>query len=192
MKINEAMELLSQCSLGALLIDGDSVILSANGMANDLLHGRGQLRGLRLDEIAAPLCEESETPVYVNIAFGEYLLRCPTPAVSGLPEGAQLVVFRDASNDACHDMLMTVVNQLNEAVVLCDAQGRIWLLNDAAVRLDGVAIGDVKGETVEDVYVMLDGSESAIRRVLREGKPLTNLRQYYATRYGKSRQYHIQ
>ena len=186
MKINEAMELLSQCSLGALLIDGDSVILSANGMANDLLHGRGQLRGLRLDEIAAPLCEESETPVYVNIAFGEYLLRCPTPAVSDLPEDAQLVVFRDASNDACHDMLMTVVNQLNEAVVLCDAQGRIWLLNDAAVRLDGVAIGDVKGETVEDVYVMLDGSESAIRRVLREGKPLTNLRQYYATRYGKS------
>ena len=186
MDYQEAMELLSQCSLGALLIAEDSMIIKANGMANSLLHGKGRLEGLYLCDIAPALCTESETPAYANTAFGEYLLRCPTPVVKGLPDGVALVIFRNASNDACHDMLMNVVNRMNEAVVLCDTEGRIWLLNDAAVKLDGISTHDVLGKTVEDVYVMLDGSEMAIPRVIRDRKPLTNLRQYYATRYGKS------
>ena len=182
----DAMELLSQCSLGAVLIDHDSVILSANGMANDLLHGKGKLEGLYLSDIAPELCEETEAPLYANTAFAEYLLRIPTPAVNDLPDGTQLVVFRNASNDACHDMLINIVNQMNEAVVLCDAASRIWLLNDAAVRLDGVSTRDVLGRSVEDVYVMLDGSEMAIPRVIRDRKPLTNLRQYYSTSNGNA------
>lgn len=61
MDYQEAMELLSQCSLGALLIAEDSMIIKANGMANSLLHGKGRLEGLYLCDIAPALCTESET-----------------------------------------------------------------------------------------------------------------------------------
>ena len=137
-------------------------------------------------EIAAPLCRESEEPVYANIAFGEYLLRCPAPEVSNLPPRSRLIVFRNAANDACHDMLISILNQISEAVALFDAEGRLYLLNDAVVKREVVATQDVLGEHVEDVYHMLDGTELAIPTVLREKRPLLNRRQYYATRFGKN------
>ena len=185
MKLNEAMELLSQCSLGALLIDRGSVILSANGMAKALLHSQGKLEGLRLRDIAPPLCVESETPEYANTAFGEYLLRCPTLAVSNLPDGAQLVVFRDATNDACRDMLLHIVNQIDEGIVLCDAECRIWMLNDAATKMDSIVTQDVRGKPLANVYSMRDGTDIAIPRVIRDKRPLLGLRQPYTTCYGK-------
>ena len=185
MKLNEAMELLSQCSLGALLIDRGSVILSANGMAKALLHSQGKLEGLRLRDIAPPLCVESETPEYANTAFGEYLLRCPTLAVSNLPDGAQLVVFRDATNDACRDMLLHIVNQIDEGIVLCDAECRIWMLNDAATKMDSIVTQDVRGKPLANVYSMRDGTDMAIPRVIRDKRPLLGLRQPYTTCYGK-------
>lgn len=144
------------------------------------------LEGRSLWEVAAPLCQEPEEPVYANIAFGEYLLRCPTPEVSGLPPHSRLIVFRSAANDACHDMLISVLNQINEAVALFDGEGRLYLLNDAVVKMESVDTQDVLGENVADIYHMLDGSELAIPAVLREKRPFLNQRQYYATRFGKN------
>lgn len=102
-----------------------------------------------------------------------------------VPPHTQLVVFRDASNDACHDMLLHVLDQISEAIVLCDCESRIWLLNHAAIRLDSMVTEDVRGETIDDVYCMLDGSKAAVPRVIQERRPLVNMRQYYGTRYGK-------
>ena len=186
MDYRDAMTVLSQCGLGAALLGENEIILAVNETGGHLLHGAGELEGRSLWEIAAPLCRESEEPVYANIAFGEYLLRCPAPEVSNLPPRSRLIVFRNAANDACHDMLISILNQISEAVALFDAEGRLYLLNDAVVKMEAVATQDVLGEHVEDVYHMLDGTELAIPTVLREKRPLLNRRQYYATRFGKN------
>jgi arginine utilization regulatory protein len=176
---------LSQCGLGAAVISKDGVILSINETGDHLLHGEGKLADKTLPEAAVPLCEESEEPVYANISFGEYLLRCPTPDVTDLPEQSRLLVFRDATADACHAMLTGVINQLSESVILCDGKDRVYLLNDAAVRLDSIVTRDVLGENISSIYQMQDGSSLALPQVISGKKPIVNVRQRYTTRYGK-------
>ncbi len=182
----QLLDILSHCALGAVLLESNSRILEANAAADRLLHGDGELVGKYLREIAPILCEEPQEKVYERIAFGEYLVRYSVPELQAMvPPHTQLVVFRDASNDACHDMLLHVLDQISEAIVLCDCESRIWLLNHAAIRLDSMVTEDVRGETIDDVYCMLDGSKAAVPRVIQERRPLVNMRQYYGTRYGK-------
>lgn len=185
MDYTDAMRILSQCGLGAVLLTETTEILQANELAVRLLHGEGGLTGRRLEEIAPELCRESEEPLYANIAFGEYLLRMPSPELEDLPRGTRLVVFRSASNDACHDMLINVVNNIKESVTLYDARGRAYLLNDATVQMEAVSTRDVAGEYVADIYRIRDGSELATTQVLRTKKPLLNKRLYYTTRFGR-------
>lgn len=186
MNYRESMEMLSGCGLGALVMDEDSTILSINAAGDRLLHGAGALEGRRLAEIARELCEEPGKKVFASPAFSEYLLRCPAPAVEGLPEHTRFVVFRDATSDACHDMLMNVINQISEAVILCDTESRIWMLNDAAVKMDSIITQDVLGEKMSNVYFTRDGTELLVPQAIRDKRPRLNLRQYYTTRFGKN------
>ena len=185
MKYQEAMSVLSQSGLGALVMELDSRILAVNQAGDALLHGAGKLEGKLLSEIALPLSMESEKPMYATVVFGEYLLRCPTPEVENLPLHTQLVVFRNATADAMQDILMHVVNQLSEALFVCDADSRILFLNDAGVRMESMDLRDIRGARTEDVYQMRDGSKNNVPEVIRTRKPKLNHRQYYTTRYGK-------
>lgn len=185
MKYQEAMSVLSQSGLGALVMESDSRILAVNQTGDALLHGAGKLEGKLLSEIALPLSMESEKPMYATVVFGEYLLRCPTPEVENLPLHTQLVVFRNATADAMQDILMHVVNQLSEALFVCDADSRILFLNDASVRMESMDLRDIRGARTEDVYQMRDGSKNNVPEVIRTRKPKLNHRQYYTTRYGK-------
>ena len=185
MDYQKVMEILSQCGLGAVILSERNEILEANELAVHLLHGEGGLTGKRLDALAPQLCEESEEPLYANIAFGEYLLRVPEPKLDDLPAGTRLLLFRNAADDACHDMLISIVNQIKESIALYDAKGRTYLLNDTTVKMEAIDTKDILGEPVTDVYRMLDGTELAISQVLRTKKPILNNRQYYTTRYGR-------
>ncbi len=69
--------------------------------------------------------------------------------------------------------------------ILFDADERIYQLNAAAERLDSLLTSDVIGESVRDVYKMLDSSELAVPRVLNTKQPLLNLHQIYETYKGK-------
>lgn len=185
MKYQETMSVLSQSGLGALVMEADSRILAVNQAGGALLHGAGKLEGKLLSEIALPLSMQSEKPVYASVVFGEYLLRCPAPEVKNLPPHTQLVVFRNATADAMQDILMNVVNQLSEALFVCDADSRILFLNDAGVRMESMDLRDIRGARTEDVYQMRDGSKNNVPEVIRTRKPKLNHRQYYTTRYGK-------
>lgn len=83
------------------------------------------------------------------------------------------------------DILMNVVNQLSEALFVCDADSRILFLNDAGVRMESMDLRDIRGARTEDVYQMRDGSKNNVPEVIRTRKPKLNHRQYYTTRYGK-------
>ena len=183
--LDETMQILSQCDIGAVLLSDTRTILKANDAAIRLLHLAGDFRGMPLADTAETLSTDSPRKLYVNVAFGEYLTRCPAPVVEDLPKNTQLIAFRDATSDACHDMLISVLNQLKEAVVLCDAENRVYLLNNAAVELDSMVTEDVLGQSLYDAYEMLDGKDMAIPTVLREKRPIINHRQHYATRFGK-------
>jgi len=183
-KYQQVMSVLSQSGLGAVVISSDSTILSVNTTGERLLCRDSSL-GEKLSELAPELCTHSPLPLYANPAFGTYLLRAPSPDVQDLPPDTQLVVFRDATNDACHDMLIQTLNKMTQSVVLCDANSRMYLLNDAAVDLDSMVTRDVLGERLQDCYVMLDGEEMSIPQVIRTKKAKINHRQHYATRYGK-------
>lgn len=185
MNYAESMDMISQCGLGAALISHDQTILAVNETGNRLLHGNGKLVGNKLPEKAALLYEETDTPCYVNSAFGEYLCRCSAPEVADLPDGSELIVFRVATNDACHDMLVTVLNGLNESVILFDAEGRIYLLNDAAVELDSIVTSDVLGKHVTEIYQAEDGQYLKVPQVLEEKQAALNFRQRYTTCFGK-------
>ena len=175
----------SPCGLGAILVSEDNKILSINEAGDRLLHGGGNLVGATMPEAAALLCEESDPVRYVNIAFGEYLCRCTTPILQDLPPHTQMIVFRVATNDAYHDMLTSVLNGISEAVILFDAEGRICLLNDAAVGMDSIVTSDVLGKHVSEVYHMQNG-QLAVPQVIRDKRPKLNLRQYYTTCFGKN------
>ena len=183
MDYQDSLHLLSQCGLGALVLSGDGTILAVNETGDRLLHGEGKLPGRPLPEQMLALSMESAA--YVCPAFGEYLLRCPSPEVSGLPEGAQLLVFRDATKDARHDMLMHVVNKMSDAMLLCDAESRILLLNDPLIQMESIETKNVLGENVSVVYSMRDGTDMNIPEVIRTRKPKLNHRQHYTTRYGR-------
>lgn len=184
MEYQVVMKVLEQSEIGAVVVGERSVILAANAAADYLLHGQHKLEGTRLDDIAPGLCNAS-TAQYVNVAFGEYLMRCPAPEVSNLPEDAQMIVFREAANDACHDMLLNALNQVSESIIICDAHSRIWLLNDAAVKMDSIVTQDVIGEPIGSVYHIRNGKELLVPKVIEDKRPILNVRQYYTTRYGK-------
>ena len=70
MDYREAMLLLSQCSLGVLVVDENEKVLEANEAAERLLHVQDQLKGSLLTDIAPAFCREHDGQVYVNTAFG--------------------------------------------------------------------------------------------------------------------------
>lgn len=186
MHYETVMDILSQCNLGALLLADNGRILSVNPAADALLHGNGELAGQRLHDIAPELCHRGSHPRYANIAFGEYLLCSPAPELEDLPEHTRLVVFRNATNDVCGDVLQSVLDRISESIVLVDAECRMWMLNDAALRMDELIPEEVYGKSMPSIYSMLDGNEMALPRVLKSKKPLPGLRQYYATCSGKT------
>ena len=182
----DVMEILSQCGLGAVLVAEDNRILSVNEAGDRLLHGGGNLAGAAMPEAAALLCEESDPARYANIAFGEYLCRCTTPKLQDLPPHARMIVFRVATSDACYDMMTSALNGISEAVTLFDAEGRMCLVNDAAVDMAAIVTSDVLGKHVSEIYHMQDGQLLVVPQVIREKRPKLNCRQHYTTCYGKN------
>ena len=185
MEYKEVMRILSQCGLGVLAVDQDENVTAANETACRLLHRQDSLEGQPLAALARPFCRD-QNKKYAGTAFGEYIRQCPAPEADGLPKNGRLVVFCEATNDVCHEVLMHAINQVSEAIIICDAEERIWLLNDAAVKMDSIVTTDVVGEDIASVYRPQDGKELLVPRVIREKRPLLNVRQYYSTRYGKN------
>jgi len=185
MKWTEALCVLSQSDLGALVLDQAGTILAVNETGNRLLHGEGKLKGQKLPEFATPLLQPAEDKVYANPAFGEYLRRSPEPLVDDLPEGARLLVFHKATYEAGYDLMRGVLNRINQSVILCDDKSRIVCLNDAAVHMDSLTNTSVLGKTIPEVYKSRDDHGLLVPWVSENRKPVLDVRQHYATVLGK-------
>lgn len=185
MKWTDTFVLLSQCGLGALLLDENGIILAVNPTGNKLLHGEGKLKGQVLPPFAHPLLQPMGERVYAKPCFGEYLLRTQEPIVEDLPQGTRMVVFRKADLEACHDQLLGALMQVKESVIICDDEGRIVYLNDAAVRMDNLTNTGVVGRNIEQIYTPQDEEGLLIPKVLKSRKALPDTRQHYVTLHGR-------
>ena len=189
MDYGEVMGILSECEIGAALVEeADWRIREINEAGVHFLQGADSrdLVGRRLSDLAEALCEEEEEKRYACIGFRQYLVRCPGPRVQGLPEGCRLVTFRRADQEVLCEMYEHALEQASDAVILCDAQSRISFLNNACIQMDGLVPEDVIGEKNEAVYEPLDGEELIIPRAIREKRVFLNRRQIYTTRYHKN------
>ncbi|MBR2189902.1 MAG: sigma 54-interacting transcriptional regulator [Eubacterium sp.] len=198
MNYRDALKLLAQCGIGAVVLAEDNIIHTVNEQAMRLLHGEqhAYLIGLSLAELAPELCvaeddcEESERPEerpqYACAAFEEYLVRTPAPELSDLPEGMRLVTFRDATAEVQRNRYEHALEQIGDSIIMCDEKERIVFLNNAAIQMDGLVPQDVLGEKIGNVYEALDGRGLIIPRCIRERQVYLDRRQYYTTKYNKN------
>lgn len=186
MNYKKLMEILSQYDLGAMLITEDCIILAVNSAGDRLLHGNGTLTGKPVPEFALPLLHTKKGSYYINIKFGEYLVRQPSPEDISLPENTRLIIFRDGTRDYKLDMMSSVIGQIKEGIVMCDSQNRLSFFNNPAMRLDSLVEENVLGEDVNDVYIMNGKDSCVLPQTLRQRRPILNHRHRYTTRYGKN------
>lgn len=184
----EPFQTLSRCGLGALLVarNKSDTILKINEAGVRLLHGTGLAEGSPLPGGLAGLLDPPDNPSFCRVAYGEYVVRQEAEPFPGLPEGLQLIVFRDAAADHLCTVLGDVVSRLTEGVVISDEDGRLYYCNAAASRMDSIVAENELGEKIDRIYRMEDGSECPLPQVVRTHAPLLNYRQRYATRHGKS------
>ena len=204
MGITESLKLISQCGIGAVIVDRDGFIRMFNEQAMRLLHGEEHdyLIGHRLEDVAPGLCEKQETGAersddsqherrhdrrrYVGVAFDEYLIRTDAPEIPELPEEMQLVTFRNVTAEVQRERYEHALEQISDSIIMCDEETRIVFLNNAAIKMDNLVLKDVIGERIEDVYEALDGRGLIIPRCIEERQVYLDRRQYYTTRYNKN------
>lgn len=179
------MRVLSECDIGAFLTDRNQKLLYINDTGDRLLHGNGSLCQKPLSSPAKLLCEATSSQTFIPIGFNEYLKRRFQTIPIVLPEHTTLVLFRDATDDHRLNMLESVVNHMREGLVMCDADGRLNFLNDAAIKLDSLVEEHVLGEKVCEVYEMNDHQNCLLPKVIASKQPILSQRHRYTTRFGK-------
>lgn len=186
MNASELLVMLSQCRLGALVLDKNNNILALNECGVGLLRSDSKRIGQPLPDELLPLCDEIASAHYINIAFGAYIVRCDGPTADDLPDGARLIVFRDATSDVYHEIYFDVLNHIDESIVIYDEQGRLMLLNDAGQKMEALSLHDIQGKPVDQIYTMTDEREFTVLEVQRTRKPIAKFRCYYQTYTGRN------
>lgn len=184
MNYRDTMAVLSQCGIGAALLSEDGTLLELNEAGAGLLSDKNGPPTGRLADRLPTLCEPVEAAGYQRITFQKYVRRCPAPEASGLPDGARLITFRDATDSVERDRLQSIIDQVSEAVMLCDEESRICCINDATVRMDSVVAGEVIGEDIRTVYFNHDTDGLLIPAVIQDKTPRRTTRQHYRTKFG--------
>jgi arginine utilization regulatory protein len=182
----EVMTLLSECGLGAVLVRSDKTIVEINEAGRRLLRTDDDILEKPIDLILSFFTLEGMKISIAHIGFNAYLAQCPAPDAVDLPSGSRLIVFRDATKEIRHDMMLNILNRINESIIWCDEYSRIMLLNDAGVKMDSILTEDISGRPIGSVYNMSSESFLAIPKVIEDKRPLLNLRQRYTTCFGKN------
>jgi arginine utilization regulatory protein len=79
---------------------------------------------------------------------------------------------------------VSVLNHLDEGVIITDREGNILYYNETQSQIDGLDAGDVLGKKVTDIY-RLSEETSLIMRCLKTGHPMRNRTFFYKTIKGK-------
>lgn len=185
MDYQSAMNFLSQCNLGAILLSFDHTILAINQCGKNLFQDTAPQIGDKLPEYLHPLTEDTSHPPHIKISFQHYIQKHKIPVLCDLPYHTELLVFRNSSNEVLLSALSYTMNQLHEAVIICDEDNLMYYFNNAASAMDSLVEEEILGKNINEVYLMKDNGECIIPMVIREKRPYLDHRQHYSTCYGK-------
>lgn len=82
-------------------------------------------------------------------------------------------------------ILEKVINSIDEAVMVCDSQGKFIIYNEANERLDGLKKEQVLGKHVSSVYNLTEET-SLLLQAMRKRKPFIDRHQSYTNFAGKN------
>ena len=183
MNYRDEMEIMSHYGIGVALLSAEMTIIEINEAGVSLLHGEGDMKGVSLIELAPELCEEDDSGRYAQVFFGEYLktIYDADTLQRDLPPSTRLVCFRNATTEATGDMMRDIINHASENIALYDAKGRLSMLSDTAIRMEGLIPEKVIGSYVEDIYTASDKTRLTVPQIIASKKAMTNYRQYYTT-----------
>ncbi|MGN1014118.1 MAG: sigma-54 interaction domain-containing protein [Butyricicoccus sp.] len=187
MNYRDILVLLSDCHLGAILAAENNIILDINDCGCQLLHADPDIRGNPLEEAAPFLCNPT-ADTFGNPDFDCYLTHVATLTPEHLPPNTRLLVFRDAGKEFKCNLLENVFNHVSDAITLWDSNGRMLMLNDAAVKLEAHVGSNVLGRHSSELYQTKNGSILVIPHMIENKKPVLNLRQDFSTHTGKDLQ----
>lgn len=126
--------------------------------------------------------------VYARLSFGRYV--CCEALLSHplLPGDTKLLILRDASRDHALDMTAAALDQIHEAVVICDEEDRMYFCNMVALEIDDLVFDKIGGQNINEVYENEDYSPLSIPETRKRGTPSLNHRQFYHSKSGQRRE----
>jgi arginine utilization regulatory protein len=81
--------------------------------------------------------------------------------------------------------LKTILNSLEEAIMVCDKNGKLLIYNNANEKLDELSKYQVIGNKITSIY-RLTKETSLMHQVMKKRKPILNRPQNYTTHKGKN------
>ena len=109
MKWQEVMTFLSGLGMGAMLVQKNGIIAAINEVGKSFL-AMSEGVGTPVPDNARPLLLPLKDKQIAHIAFEKWVRRVKCPLVQGIPEGMELIVFRDAACDVYREMFQNVLN----------------------------------------------------------------------------------
>lgn len=194
MTYRDYMDQFSTCGLGTILTAEDGTILDINERGRELFQVDFSVCGKNIEELTPNFSEKHQVqenevyPQFYNTGFGMYIRHCGAIHGEPFPPGTSLLLFRDATSDFTKILLENIMNHVKEAITLWDLEGRLLFVNDAAKKLE-VHVDDKDiGKYVNDLYEARNNSIMVIPKILKDKKPVLNLRQDFQTYIGKDLQ----
>lgn len=188
MNYRDILNLFSMSQVGALVVSEDDIILDVNPIGCQLLHVEETVRGQRLEVVAPFFSQADASEIYGETAFGLYVKLCSVLIFDELPPRTRMLTFCDATGEFKLQLAENVLNHVSEAITIWDDNGRMLMLNDAAIQQEGHIAQNAIGRSVEDLFQTQNNSILVIPHILKHRQPVLNLRQDYITESGKELQ----
>lgn len=172
---------------GIIVLEADNTIQAINPKAEKLLAVTAEKAiGLRLQEICPQLIVHEKIMKEVTTFINGTKIKTHLFATGGLPGSTKFILFMEVvPHEEKWDTLANVINTIDDAVMVCDKQGKLIIYNEAAQRMDGLLQEQVLGKHVTHVY-LLTQEQSLLLRAMKLRKPILNQYQNYTTYTGKN------
>jgi len=169
---------------GIVVLSSNNTILGINPGAESILNlSQQEVVGRNLKGICPELVIEGR------------VINGPVDLISGLKIKSRLIQVEQSSKKILFlehnpekddiDILENVINSIDEAVMVCDSQGKLIIYNEANQRLDGLLKEQVIGKHVTHVY-NLSEETSLLIQTMRLRKPIIDRHQNYTTFTGRN------
>ncbi|KUO50946.1 MAG: hypothetical protein APF76_03080 [Desulfitibacter sp. BRH_c19] len=169
---------------GILVLSSSNTILAINSEAENLLNvSQHEVVGRNLKSICPELVIEG------RIINGNIDLISGTKINSRLVQPdktSKRILFLEYNLEKGDiDILENVINSIDEAVMVCDNQGKLIIYNEANQRLDGLSKEQVIGKHVTSVYGLSEET-SLLILTMKQRQPIIDRQQSYTTFTGRS------